>query len=545
MPYPSLILSVALAASFVPLSNLSRTGSRVRKGADPPEFFADTLTELKKLMVTKLHEDQVIPEVITETPEQPVAVFYPYAKVMMGNHIDPPTLRFAPQFFFKSKPDRLYTLMLLGPDYPTREAHTERNRLMWCVTNFARFNATYTLRPIGLVSYEQPKPASNSGKMRFVFLVYEQPTDKDWRKKLIETPRPPTNFMLDWYVDRNGLTLAAVNYFIIDTGLEGTQSNSSLGRVTGEETRAVTGDGGTTTGGKNSDSGAKKTSTRKNEAGIGEKTTDAGAKVARTGEKTDGPGEKEARSDGKSTGAGAIEAGTGEKATSAGGMEARAGEKMISTVEKGASGGAKATGIGSKKPGTEEKATGAVGKVAGEKAIGTGGKEAGAEEKATGAGGEEVRAGEKTTNTVEKKASGGAKATGIGSKEAGTEENATGAVAKVAGTVEEANNTGAKNAGSRDKATATSENEVGTGEKATGTALKEAMTRENKIGSEEKQAGTFKKQAVGYDVHINASKNVYAGARLLQKDSEETRTEARRVEMGGKEARAILNPVGM
>ncbi|XP_077511991.1 uncharacterized protein LOC144122889 [Amblyomma americanum] len=98
--------------------------------------------------------------------------------------------------------------------YPdvTRESGSQE-----CVTNFARFNATYTLRPIGLVSYEQPKPASNSGKMRFVFLVYEQPTDKDWRKMLIETPRPPTNFMFDWYVDRNGLTLAAVNYFIIDT----------------------------------------------------------------------------------------------------------------------------------------------------------------------------------------------------------------------------------------------------------------------------------------------------------------------------------------
>ncbi|XP_065285217.1 protein rtoA-like [Dermacentor albipictus] len=216
MPSPSLILSVALAASFVPLSNLSRSHShRAKQSQEAPHPFADALANLSKLMDARLREDKIVPEVISDVPPLPVAVFYPYATVLMGNHIEPSALRHVPKFAFETKPGRRYSVLLLGPDYPTRSAPYERNHVLWFVTNYAR-DATHEQRPVCRVSYEQPRPPSDSGRARFVFLVYEQPANEDWSAKLMDAPSPRVNFMLDPYVSKNRLTLLAANYFVID-----------------------------------------------------------------------------------------------------------------------------------------------------------------------------------------------------------------------------------------------------------------------------------------------------------------------------------------
>ncbi|KAH8042140.1 hypothetical protein HPB51_021224 [Rhipicephalus microplus] len=240
MPSPSLILSVALAASFVPLSNLSRSYiHKTRKSQMQP--FADTLAYLAKDMRLRLLQERVVPEVIADAPPRPVAVFYPYATVLMGNEIHSSALRHVPKFSFDADPDKRYSLVFLGPDYPSRSNPYERNHVLWFVTNYAR-NSTHEVRPICRVSYGLSHLTRNSGRQRFVFLVYEQPDDTDWSQTIMDPPTPKINFMLDSYVSRNRLTLAAVNYFIVDmekeaTGGSGASDNKSTpsGRITDED----------------------------------------------------------------------------------------------------------------------------------------------------------------------------------------------------------------------------------------------------------------------------------------------------------------------
>lgn len=241
MPSPSLILSVALAASFVPLSNLSRShyhSARRRQEAAQP--FAENLANLSKYMEANLRRDRVIPEVIAHVPPEPIAVFYPYATVLMGNEIDPSALRHVPKFAFETRPHKRYTIFLLGPDYPSRSNPYERSHVLWFLTNYAR-NSTHEYRPICRISYEPPRLTSNSGRTRFVFLVYDQPDDIDWSRTLLEAPSPNINFMLDSYVSQNRLTLLAANYFIINMDKEDSETsvpsvkNSPPGRITHEE----------------------------------------------------------------------------------------------------------------------------------------------------------------------------------------------------------------------------------------------------------------------------------------------------------------------
>ncbi|KAH6933141.1 hypothetical protein HPB50_012492 [Hyalomma asiaticum] len=266
MPSPSLILSVALAASFVPLSNLSRShyhSARRRQEAAQP--FAENLANLSKYMEANLRRDRVIPEVIAHVPPRPVAVFYPYATVLMGNEIDPSALRHVPKFAFETRPNKRYTIFLLGPDYPSRSNPYERSHVMWFLTNYAR-NSTHEYRPICRISYEQPRVTRNSGRTRFVFLVYDQPDDIDWSRTLLEAPSPNINFMLDSYVSQNRLTLLAANYFVINMDKEESEtSNPSVkksppGRITHEESsdtaeKKGNGVGEASEGGKNSGSG--------------------------------------------------------------------------------------------------------------------------------------------------------------------------------------------------------------------------------------------------------------------------------------------------
>lgn len=90
----------------------------------------------KMASLGNLTTDQVVGDVIDSQPNSEVRVKYPSdVEVMQGNELKPKQVKDLPTFEFETKPDKLYTIMMVDPDAPSRAEPKLREILHYMVVN--------------------------------------------------------------------------------------------------------------------------------------------------------------------------------------------------------------------------------------------------------------------------------------------------------------------------------------------------------------------------------------------------------------------------
>ena len=113
-----------------------------------------------------------------------------------GNILTPTHVRRPPVVAFKPNPtNKLYTIIMIDPDAPSRQEPMYREFVHWVVVNMPGCDVTAgeTVAP-----YFGAAPPCNSGYHRYYLFLYEQPS-----------PLSPTdvNNLMDYFVRRGGFTL--------------------------------------------------------------------------------------------------------------------------------------------------------------------------------------------------------------------------------------------------------------------------------------------------------------------------------------------------
>ena len=112
-----------------------------------------------------------------------------------GNMIAPSQVRRPPVVAFKPAQGRLYTLIMVDPDAPSRAEPMYREFVHWAVVNMPGCDVTAgeTVAP-----YFGAAPPCNSGPHRYFIFLYEQP------QPLSATE---VNNLMDYFMRRGGFTL--------------------------------------------------------------------------------------------------------------------------------------------------------------------------------------------------------------------------------------------------------------------------------------------------------------------------------------------------
>ena len=122
---------------------------------------------------TAMQAEKIIPDLLSSVPKETLQVQYlPGTVVHLGNELMPSKVRDAPRkVIWTPTPNKLYTLMFLDLDSPSRTTSTYRSVLNWLIVNVPGTDISKgDLR----AEYIGAAPAQNTGLHRLVFLVLEQ-----------------------------------------------------------------------------------------------------------------------------------------------------------------------------------------------------------------------------------------------------------------------------------------------------------------------------------------------------------------------------------
>nr|XP_018905739.1 PREDICTED: protein D1-like isoform X2 [Bemisia tabaci] len=140
----------------------------------PPPIIR-TQKEIEAAMI----KSQIIPDLFTEAPKklQVVSVkFEGKSLANLGNHLSIRDLEYwAPFIHWKSDESEFYTLMMLNLDVPSRENPSQREWIVWLMTNIP---GCWVMRGDELIEYEEPDPEKGTGSHRYVLLIYHQKQGK-------------------------------------------------------------------------------------------------------------------------------------------------------------------------------------------------------------------------------------------------------------------------------------------------------------------------------------------------------------------------------
>lgn len=134
-----------------------------------------------------LVKEQVIPDVIDHKPEAGIKIDYPSGvHVDQGNELKPTQVKDQPKFCFGAKPEKLYTLVMVDPDAPSRKDHNLREILHFMVSNIP---GKQVEKGDTLAEYIGSGPPQGTGLHRYIFLVYEQKGKLESTMKIPKTSR--------------------------------------------------------------------------------------------------------------------------------------------------------------------------------------------------------------------------------------------------------------------------------------------------------------------------------------------------------------------
>lgn len=139
-----------------------------------------------------------IPDVLVGTfnATVPLKISFPSGAIATGNELAPSQIRRQPVVAFKTGANKLYTLIMIDPDAPSRAEPMYREFVHWVVVNMHGCDVTSgeTVAP-----YFGAAPPYNSGFHRYYIFLYEQPSPLSTTE---------VNNLFDYFVRRGGFTLS-------------------------------------------------------------------------------------------------------------------------------------------------------------------------------------------------------------------------------------------------------------------------------------------------------------------------------------------------
>ncbi|KAF7995061.1 hypothetical protein HCN44_004533 [Aphidius gifuensis] len=112
---------------------------------------------------------KIVTDIIDTAPTDIISIKYGKKEVNLGNELEPSQTAHIPEIHFNHTGGYLYTLVLTDPDIPVKGYNREWQH--WLVGNIPEDKVD---RGEVLTEYIGPAPPKNSGKHRYVFLLYKQ-----------------------------------------------------------------------------------------------------------------------------------------------------------------------------------------------------------------------------------------------------------------------------------------------------------------------------------------------------------------------------------
>ncbi|KYN19652.1 Phosphatidylethanolamine-binding protein like protein F40A3.3 [Trachymyrmex cornetzi] len=113
---------------------------------------------------------KIEPDIIDKAPIEKIEVKYGKKVVDFGTELTPTEAHEIPEIHYKHEGGVLYTLVMTDPDAPRRGGYNREFR-HWLVGNIPEENIA---KGEILAEYVGPAPPKNTGKHRYVFLIYKQ-----------------------------------------------------------------------------------------------------------------------------------------------------------------------------------------------------------------------------------------------------------------------------------------------------------------------------------------------------------------------------------
>ncbi|KAF7269065.1 hypothetical protein GWI33_017823 [Rhynchophorus ferrugineus] len=115
----------------------------------------------------------VVPDAIDHVPSSKITVVYSGGKeVEFGKELTPTEVKEQPTVSWEANPEKLYTLMMVDPDAPSRSNPIYREINHWLVVNIKGSDISTGQT---ITEYRGSRAPKNSGLHRYIFLVHEQP----------------------------------------------------------------------------------------------------------------------------------------------------------------------------------------------------------------------------------------------------------------------------------------------------------------------------------------------------------------------------------
>ncbi|GFT63037.1 protein MOTHER of FT and TFL1 homolog 1 [Nephila pilipes] len=148
----------------------------------------------------KFREKGIVPNIVPDLPTSVIKVQYTEKALDCGTELPQNVTKFQPGISFTGKNEKLHTLVMFDPDAPTPEDPRLANYRHWVVEDIPgnNFYDGYTVS-----SYLAPDPPVTSDAHRYIFLIYEQPTNKKLHETFDDEKR--TKFKLNTFVQKRKL----------------------------------------------------------------------------------------------------------------------------------------------------------------------------------------------------------------------------------------------------------------------------------------------------------------------------------------------------
>jgi len=159
--------------------------------------------------------DKVVPDALDEIPTSLLSVAYkPGVAADLGNKLKPTDLTQIPTIAWTANAEDFYTLVAIDLDAPSRAQPVNREYQHWLIGNIRGGNIS---RGETFSEYKAPTPPVGSGLHRYVFLIFKQPGQVQFREPHIDlskTAPSRTHFSVREFIKKYSLGQPiAGNYF--------------------------------------------------------------------------------------------------------------------------------------------------------------------------------------------------------------------------------------------------------------------------------------------------------------------------------------------
>ncbi|XP_064459466.1 protein D3-like [Ornithodoros turicata] len=183
--------------------------------------FAQEVEDDINTFMTKVVQDGIVPDVIQRTPQAMLTFSFIKKDVTLGAAVTPEESFESPiDVRFPHTAGSYYTLLMLGPDVPSRSDPSLRSVLHWLVVNI-KVGKAFDSDPVDyntgtiLMYYHGPQPTNGTGLHRVVVVAYKQDKMIYDAEKLIVPFNERYGFALSKFAAEQELgEPVALNYFV-------------------------------------------------------------------------------------------------------------------------------------------------------------------------------------------------------------------------------------------------------------------------------------------------------------------------------------------